>query len=43
MLRDLLSRFRKRLYRYRSSITGLFVSKSYAERSPTTTTREEVR
>ena len=30
----------KRRYRYRSSVTGLFVSKEYADANPDTTERE---
>lgn len=32
----------KTLYRYRSAITGTYVSKEYAEANPDTTVREEV-
>ena len=32
--------FKRIFYRFRSSITGLFVTKDYAEKHPDTTVRE---
>jgi hypothetical protein len=33
----------KRKYRYRSAITGRFVSEKYAQKHPTTTVREKAK
>lgn len=44
MIAKLLAPFRrKRRYRYRSSVTGAFVSEAFAKAHPRETTREEVK
>jgi len=45
MLGKVVDKFarRKRVYRWRSSITGKWVSKAFAELNPDTTTREQAR
>lgn len=38
-----MNKLKKWWYRFRSAITGLFVTKEFAEKNPDTTVREKVK